>query len=39
MQAGAADNGAPRQRQRWTDFYSAFVIHFDGNNIEAAVRE
>lgn len=36
---GATDNGAPGPRKSWADFYSAFVLDADGNNIEATLRE
>lgn len=36
---GATDNGAPGPRKSWADFYSAFMLDLDGNNIEATLRE
>lgn len=36
---GAKDNGAPGPRKSWANFYSAFMLDPDGNNIEATVRE
>jgi catechol 2,3-dioxygenase-like lactoylglutathione lyase family enzyme len=39
MQAGAVDNGAPGLRAEYGDnYYGAFVIDPDGNNIEAVFR-
>lgn len=36
MAAGGADNGAPGIRAHYhPDYYGAFVLDFDGNNIEA----
>ena len=36
MKAGAKDNGAPGFRREYgDDYYAAFVLDFDGNNIEA----
>ncbi len=35
---GAKDNGKPGQRKNYTPtYYAAFVIDFDGNNIEACL--
>lgn len=39
LELGAEDNGAPGPRISWANFYSAFIIDFDGNNIEATLRE
>lgn len=36
---GGRDNGAPGPRQRAGDYYGAFVLDPDGNNIEACVRD
>lgn len=36
---GAKDNGPPGPRVSEVNFYSAFIIDFDGNNIEATVQE
>lgn len=36
---GAEDNGPPGPRVSDANFYSAFIIDFDGNNIEATVQE
>ena len=38
LAAGGADNGAPGPRQGAGDYYGAFVLDPDGNNIEACVR-
>jgi len=36
MAAGGADNGAPGIREHYhPNYYGAFVLDFDGNNIEA----
>jgi catechol 2,3-dioxygenase-like lactoylglutathione lyase family enzyme len=35
LAAGGTDNGAPGLRQYHPDYYGAFVIDPDGNNIEA----
>ena len=36
LKAGAKDNGPPGfRRQYGDDYYAAFVLDFDGNNIEA----
>ena len=36
LKAGAKDNGLPGfRRQYGDDYYAAFVLDFDGNNIEA----
>ena len=40
MAAGAKDNGAPGPRPEYTeDYYGAFVLDPDGNNIEAVCHE
>jgi hypothetical protein len=36
---GAEDNGPPGTRVSDVNFYSAFILDFDGNNIEATVQE
>lgn len=36
--AGGRDNGAPGPREGTGDYYGAFVLDPDGNNIEACVR-
>ncbi|WP_028103368.1 VOC family protein [Pseudoduganella violaceinigra] len=36
---GAEDNGSPGPRVSDVNFYSAFILDFDGNNIEATVQE
>jgi len=36
---GAEDNGPPGPRVSDVNFYSAFIIDFDGNNIEATFQE
>jgi catechol 2,3-dioxygenase-like lactoylglutathione lyase family enzyme len=36
--AGGRDNGAPGPREGAGDYYGAFVLDPDGNNIEACVR-
>jgi catechol 2,3-dioxygenase-like lactoylglutathione lyase family enzyme len=38
LAAGATDNGAPGPRGFAPNYYAAFVIDPDGNNIEAASR-
>lgn len=38
MQAGGRDNGKPGPREGAGDYYGAFVLDPDGNNIEACVR-
>lgn len=36
LKAGGADNGEPGPRPEYSpDYYAAFVLDFDGNNIEA----
>ncbi|OGF93714.1 hypothetical protein A3G54_02105 [Candidatus Giovannonibacteria bacterium RIFCSPLOWO2_12_FULL_44_15] len=36
LEAGGKDNGAPGIRQEYSpDYYAAFVLDLDGNNIEA----
>ncbi|KQZ38699.1 VOC family protein [Duganella sp. Root1480D1] len=39
MELGAEDNGPPGPRVSDANFYSAFIIDLDGNNIEATVQE
>jgi len=39
LESGADDNGPPGPRVSDVNFYSAFIIDFDGNNIEATVQE
>lgn len=36
---GGRDNGAPGPREGAGDYYGAFVLDPDGNNIEACVRD
>jgi predicted lactoylglutathione lyase len=38
LAAGGTDNGAPGLRQYHPDYYGAFVIDPDGNNIEAVTH-
>ncbi|RYF97705.1 MAG: VOC family protein [Caulobacteraceae bacterium] len=38
LENGGTDNGAPGPRQGAGDYYGAFVIDPDGNNIEACAR-
>jgi len=38
MQNGGRDNGAPGPRRSSTEYYAAFVIDPDGNNVEAGFR-
>lgn len=38
LRAGGRDNGAPGPREGAGDYYGAFVLDPDGNNIEACVR-
>jgi len=38
LAAGGKDNGAPGPRDFAPNYYAAFVIDPDGNNIEAACR-
>lgn len=38
LEAGGRDNGAPGPREGAGDYYGAFVLDPDGNNIEACVR-
>jgi len=38
LAAGGADNGAPGPREGAGDYYGAFVLDPDGNNIEACCR-
>jgi catechol 2,3-dioxygenase-like lactoylglutathione lyase family enzyme len=40
MAAGGRDNGAPGPRPQYDEhYYGAFVLDFDGNNIEAVCRK
>lgn len=38
LEAGGRDNGKPGPRESWVEYYAAFVLDPDGNNIEAGVR-
>ena len=38
LENGGTDNGAPGPRQGAGDYYGAFVLDPDGNNIEACAR-
>jgi len=38
LEAGGHDNGKPGPREGAGDYYGAFVLDPDGNNIEACVR-
>ena len=38
LSAGGRDNGRPGPREGASDYYGAFVLDPDGNNIEACVR-
>jgi predicted lactoylglutathione lyase len=38
LSAGGRDNGAPGPREGAGEYYGAFVLDPDGNNIEACVR-
>ena len=38
LAAGGTDNGVPGPREGAGDYYGAFVLDPDGNNIEACVR-
>jgi len=38
LEAGGRDNGKPGPRQGARDYYGAFVLDPDGNNIEAVAR-
>jgi catechol 2,3-dioxygenase-like lactoylglutathione lyase family enzyme len=38
LAAGGRDNGRPGPRSGLNEYYAAFVLDPDGNNIEAAVR-
>jgi len=38
LEAGGRDHGAPGPREGVPDYYGAFVLDPDGNNIEACVR-
>ena len=39
LAAGGRDNGKPGPRQGAEDYYGAFVLDPDGNNIEAVARK
>ena len=39
LAAGGRDNGPPGPREGAADYYGAFVLDPDGNNIEACFRE
>jgi predicted lactoylglutathione lyase len=39
LEAGGRDNGKPGPRTGAENYYGAFVLDPDGNNIEAAYRE
>jgi catechol 2,3-dioxygenase-like lactoylglutathione lyase family enzyme len=39
MEHGAEDHGAPGLRVGSGHYYSAYILDFDGNNIEATLRE
>jgi hypothetical protein len=39
LEHGAEDNGPPGPRVSWANFFSAYIIDLDGNNIEATIRE
>ena len=39
LEHGAEDNGPPGPRTGHGNYYSAFIIDLDGNNIEATARE
>ena len=39
LRAGGTDNGAPGVRDYHPDYYGAFVLDPDGNNIEAVCHE
>lgn len=39
LKAGGTDNGGPRLREQYTpNYYAAFVLDPDGNNMEAVFR-
>lgn len=38
LEAGGRDNGKPGPREGAGDYYGAFVLDLDGNNIEACCR-
>jgi len=38
LQHGGRDNGAPGPRRSSTEYYAAFLIDPDGNNVEAGFR-
>ena len=39
LRCGAIDNGAPGRRPEYSgDYYAAFVLDLDGNNVEAVFR-
>ena len=39
IEAGGTDNGAPGLRWYHTDYYGAYVLDPDGNNIEAVCHK
>jgi predicted lactoylglutathione lyase len=39
IDAGGTDNGAPGLRWYHPDYYSAYVLDLDGNNIEAVCHQ
>lgn len=39
LELGAEDNGPPGPRVSDANFYSAYILDLDGNNIEATVHE
>ena len=40
LEAGGKDNGAPGYRESYSpNYYGAFILDFDGNNIEAVFRD
>jgi catechol 2,3-dioxygenase-like lactoylglutathione lyase family enzyme len=38
LENGGTDNGGPGPRQGAGDYYGAFVLDPDGNNVEACAR-
>ena len=39
MECEAEDHGPPGIRVSYANFYSAYILDYDGNNIEATLRE
>lgn len=39
MELGAEDHGPPGIRVSYANFYSAYILDYDGNNIEATLRK